>query len=125
MTEKSQRSMPSAKELDEGYLLSLAFLTPFALGAITYELYRKYIADKKVSAAEVVVSENSSDMDTFDRMPGATEIVENMVERRTANQVLFEKNAPTLWPAGGLTVVNMIDAIHQGNNLPAVPTAKI
>ena len=65
MTEKSQRSMPSAKELDEGYLLSLAFLAPFALGAITYELYRKYIADKKVSAAEVVVSENSSDMDTF------------------------------------------------------------
>ncbi len=125
MSPESTRTSPSVKELDEGYLLSLAFLAPFALGAITYELYRKYIADKKVSAAEVVVSGDSSDMDTFDRMPGATQIVENMVERRTANQVLFEKNAPTLWPAGGLTVVNMVDAIHKGNNLPDVPTATL
>ena len=55
----------------------------------------------------------------------ATQIVDNMVQRRKANNILFEKNAPTLWPSGGLTVVNMIDAIQRGDNLPEFPTTKI
>jgi len=67
----------------------------------------------------------SEDQDEFDRMPGATQIVDNMMERTNANAVLFEKNDPTLWPAGGLTVVNIVDAIKAANNLPDFPTATI
>ena len=47
------------------------------------------------------------------------------MERPNANAVLFEKNEPTLWPAGGLTVVNIVDAIRSANNLPEFPTATI
>lgn len=67
----------------------------------------------------------SEDQDEFDRMPGATQIVDNMMERPNANAVLFEKNEPTLWPAGGLTVVNIVEAIRSANNLPEFPTATI
>jgi hypothetical protein len=77
--------------------------------------------------AKPVVSSafKSEDQDEFDRMPGATQIVDNMMERPNANAVLFEKNEPTLWPAGGLTVVNIVDAIRSANNLPEFPTATI
>jgi hypothetical protein len=67
----------------------------------------------------------SEHQDEFDRMPGATQIVDNMMERTNANAVLFEKNEPTLWPAGGLTVVNIVEAIRSANNLPEFPTATI
>ena len=67
----------------------------------------------------------SESQDEFDRMPGATQIVNNMMERIDANAVLFEKNDPTLWPSGGLTTVNIIGAIKAANNLPEFPTATI
>ena len=67
----------------------------------------------------------SEHQDEFDRMPGATQIVDNMMERTNANAVLFEKNEPTLWPACGLTVVNIVEAIRSANNLPEFPTATI
>jgi hypothetical protein len=67
----------------------------------------------------------SESQDKFDRMPGATQIVNNMMERTDANAALFEKNDPTLWPSGGLTTVNIIAAIKAANNLPEFPTATI
>ena len=77
-------------------------------------------------AAPLVTSAfQSENQDEFDKMPGATRIVDNMMERTNANAVLFEKNDPTLWPAGGLTVVNLVDAIKEANNLPDFPTATI
>ncbi len=83
-----------------------------------YHLYNK--------AAPVVEEAFSSESnDEFDRMPGATQIVDNMMERIDANAVLFEKNDPTLWPSGGLTTVNIIAAIKAANNLPEFPTATI
>ncbi len=83
-----------------------------------YQVYHK--------AAPIVTSAfKSENQDEFDRMPGATQIVDNMMERIDANAVLFEKNDPTLWPAGGLTVVNIVDAIKAANNLPEFPTATI
>ena len=77
--------------------------------------------------AKPVVSSafKSEHQDEFDRMPGATQIVDNMMERPSANATLFEKNEPTLWPAGGLTVVNIVEAIKSANNLPEFPTATI
>ena len=105
---------------------SLMILTPILIGVGLLEIYKR-VSDKpessEVSAAEV--SDNSETSEPFDRMPGATQIVDNMVQRRKANNILFEKNAPTLWPSGGLTVVNMIDAIQRGDNLPEFPTTKI
>jgi len=105
---------------------SLMILTPILVGLGLVEIYKR-VSDKpessEVSAAEV--ADNSETSEPFDRMPGATQIVDNMVQRRKANNVLFEKNAPTLWPSGGLTVVNMIDAIQRGDNLPEFPTTKI
>jgi hypothetical protein len=73
----------------------------------------------------VMAAFKSESQDEFDKMPGATRIVDNMMERTNANAVLFEKNDPTLWPAGGLTVVNIVDAIKAANNLPDFPTATI
>ena len=105
---------------------SLMILTPIIIGVGLLEIYKRYVdkpESSEVSAAEV--SDNSETSEPFDRMPGATQIVDNMVQRRKANNVLFEKNAPTLWPSGGLTVVNMIDAIQRGDNLPEFPTTKI
>ena len=84
-------------------------------------LYHFY--NKAAPVVEQVLSSESND--EFDRMPGATQIVDNMMERTNANAVLFEKNDPTLWPAGGLTVVNIVDAIKAANNLPEFPTATI
>jgi len=78
----------------------------------------------KASPAVAAAFESESP-DEFDRMPGATQIVDNMMETTRANAVLFEKNDPTLWPAGGLTVVNIVDAIKAANNLPEFPTATI
>ena len=92
-------------------------------GAMGAGLAALYIYKK---AAPVVTSAfESENQDEFDRMPGATQIVDNMMERTNANAVLFEKNAHTLWPAGGLPVVNIVDAIKAANNLPDFPTATI
>ena len=92
-------------------------------GAMGAGLAAHYIYKK---AAPVVTGAfESEDQDEVDRMPGATQIVDNMMERTNANAVLFEKNDPTLWPAGGLTVVNIVDAIKAANNLPDFPTATI
>ena len=102
---------------------SLMILTPILVGLGLVEIYKRVSDKSDVSAAEV--ADNSETSEPFDRMPGATQIVDNMVQRRKANNVLFEKNAPTLWPSGGLTVVNMIDAIQRGDNLPEFPTTKI
>ena len=102
---------------------SLMILTPILIGVGLLEIYKRVSDKSDVSAAEV--ADNSETSEPFDRMPGATQIVDNMVQRRKANNVLFEKNAPTLWPSGGLTVVNMIDAIQRGDNLPEFPTTKI
>ena len=77
------------------------------------------------TAPTLTAAFKSESQDEFDRMPGATQIVNNMMERIDANAVLFEKNDPTLWPAGGLTVVNIVDAIKAANNLPEFPTATI
>ena len=76
----------------------------------------------KPMVTSAVKSENQ---DEFDRLPRAPQIVDNMMERPNANAVLFEKNEPTLWPAGGLTVVNIAEAIRSANNLPEFPTATI
>lgn len=102
---------------------SFMILTPILVGLGLVEIYKRVSDKSDVSAAEV--SDNSETSEPFDRMPGATQIVDNMVQRRKANNILFEKNAPTLWPSGGLTVVNMIDAIQRGDNLPEFPTTKI
>ena len=102
---------------------SLMILTPILVGLGLVEIYKRVSDKSDVSAAEV--ADNSVTSEPFDRMPGATQIVDNMVQRRKANNILFEKNAPTLWPSGGLTVVNMIDAIQRGDNLPEFPTTKI
>ena len=83
-----------------------------------------WVLYNKASPA-VAAAFKSESQDEFDRMPGATQIVNNMMERIDANAVLFEKNDPTLWPAGGLTVVNIVDAIKAANNLPEFPTATI
>lgn len=120
----------SVQDVLDGYRAankgSLMILTPIIIGVGLLEIYKRYVdkpESSEVSAAEV--SDNSETSEPFDRMPGATQIVDNMVQRRKANNILFEKNAPTLWPSGGLTVVNMIDAIQRGDNLPEFPTTKI
>ena len=123
-------SKNSVQDVLDGYRAankgSLMILTPILVGLGLVEIYKR-VSDKpessEVSAAEV--ADNSETSEPFDRMPGATQIVDNMVQRRKANNVLFEKNAPTLWTSGGLTVVNMIDAIQRGDNLPEFPTTKI
>ena len=120
-------SKNSIQDVLDGYRAankgSLMILTPILVGLGLVEIYKRVSDKSDVSAAEV--ADNSETSEPFDRMPGATQIVDNMVQRRKANNVLFEKNAPTLWPSGGLTVVNMIDAIQRGDNLPEFPTTKI
>lgn len=127
---KRNNSRDSVQAVLDGYRTlnkgSFMILTPILIGVGLLEIYKR-VSDKpessEVSAAEV--ADNSETSEPFDRMPGATQIVDNMVQRRKANNILFEKNAPTLWPSGGLTVVNMIDAIQRGDNLPEFPTTKI
>jgi hypothetical protein len=126
---KSDQSSPkdSIQDVLDGYRAvnkgGFMLLTPLLIGVGLLEIYKRVSDKSDVSAAEV--ADNSETSEPFDRMPGATQIVDNMVQRRKANNVLFEKNAPTLWPSGGLTVVNMIDAIQRGDNLPEFPTTKI
>jgi len=94
-----------------------------SIGALASVIGLAYAYEK---AKPVVTNAfKSENQDEFDRMPGATRIVDNMMERIDANAVLFEKNDPTLWPAGGLTVVNIVEAIKAANNLPEFPTATI